>query len=150
MADAAPAIKLVLIHEGGYSNDPSDPGGETKFGIAKRWYPDLDIKNLTVADATEIYLRDYWEFAAVPDQRIANCLMDSSVHQGRATAIRMFQVTAGVSPDGLWGPATALAAPKSRLLEFQLARLLRYVNTVAQNPAELKDLGGWFRRTLDC
>ena len=40
-------IKVVLHHEGGYVNDPQDPGGETNFGIAKRSHPDVDIKNLT-------------------------------------------------------------------------------------------------------
>ena len=41
-------IKITLHHEGGYVHDPKDLGGETNFGIDfKRWYPDLDIKNLT-------------------------------------------------------------------------------------------------------
>ena len=40
-------IEVVLHHEGGYVNDPKDPGGETNFGIAKRSHPDVDIKNLT-------------------------------------------------------------------------------------------------------
>ena len=40
-------IEVVLHHEGGYVNDPDDPGGETNFGIAKRSHPDVDIKNLT-------------------------------------------------------------------------------------------------------
>ena len=39
-------IEIVLEHEGGYVNDPDDAGGETKYGIAKRWYPDVDIKIL--------------------------------------------------------------------------------------------------------
>ena len=39
-------IEVVLEHEGGYVNDPDDAGGETKYGIAKRWYPSVDIKNL--------------------------------------------------------------------------------------------------------
>ena len=39
-------IEVVLEHEGGYVNDPKDPGGETNFGIAKRSHPDVDIKNL--------------------------------------------------------------------------------------------------------
>ena len=39
-------IDLTLEHEGGYVHDPSDLGGETNFGIAKRFYPDVDIKNL--------------------------------------------------------------------------------------------------------
>ena len=36
-------IEVVLEHEGGYVNDPDDPGGETNFGIAKRSHPDVDI-----------------------------------------------------------------------------------------------------------
>ena len=40
-------ISVVLHHEGGYVNDPKDPGGETNYGISKRAYPDVDIKNLT-------------------------------------------------------------------------------------------------------
>jgi len=54
------ALKFVLKWEGGYSNDPNDPGGETKFGISKRSYPNLDIKNLTLEQAKEIYFQNYW------------------------------------------------------------------------------------------
>ena len=53
-------IEVVLEHEGGYVNDPHDAGGETNFGIAKRWYPDVDIKNLTKEQAKKIYHQDYW------------------------------------------------------------------------------------------
>ncbi|MBI5343968.1 MAG: hypothetical protein HZB83_01285, partial [Deltaproteobacteria bacterium] len=44
------AIAFVLRHEGGYANDPRDPGGETNFGISKRAYPMLNIKDLSVED----------------------------------------------------------------------------------------------------
>ena len=53
-------IEQVLEHEGGYVNDPDDPGGETKFGIAKKFNPDVDIKNLTKEGAKEIYRQKYW------------------------------------------------------------------------------------------
>ena len=46
--------------EGGYVNDPKDPGGETKYGISKRSHPNVDIKNLTISDAMVIYEREYW------------------------------------------------------------------------------------------
>ena len=59
------AIPIVLENEGGYVNDPADPGGETKYGISKRSYPALDIKNLTVEQATAIYLRDFWQFGGI-------------------------------------------------------------------------------------
>ena len=54
------AVNFVLKWEGGYSNTPNDPGGETKYGISKRSYPDVDIKNLTLEQAKEIYRRDFW------------------------------------------------------------------------------------------
>jgi len=53
-------IKQVLKNEGGYVNDPDDLGGETKYGITKRRYPDLDIKNLTKDQAIELYHADFW------------------------------------------------------------------------------------------
>ena len=48
-------IEVVLHHEGGYVNDPKDPGGETNFGISKRAYPDVDMKTLTKEGAKDIY-----------------------------------------------------------------------------------------------
>ena len=54
-------IEKVLEHEGGYVNDPKDLGGETKYGITKRFYPDVDIKNLTKEQAKTIYHTDYWK-----------------------------------------------------------------------------------------
>ena len=59
-------IEVVLHHEGGYVNDPKDPGGETNFGIAKRSHPDVDIKNLTKDAAKDIYYEDYWCANKVP------------------------------------------------------------------------------------
>lgn len=54
------AVSFTLKWEGGYSNNPADPGGETNFGISKRSYPMLDIKNLTIEQAKAIYYLDYW------------------------------------------------------------------------------------------
>ena len=54
------AIEFVFKWEGGYINLPGDPGGETKYGISKRSYPTLDIKNLTKEQAKQIYYSDYW------------------------------------------------------------------------------------------
>ena len=38
------ASDWILQTEGGYVNDPADPGGETKYGISKKAYPTVDIK----------------------------------------------------------------------------------------------------------
>lgn len=53
-------VKFVISLEGGYVNDPNDPGGETKYGIAKRYHSKEDIKNLTIERAKEIYKEEYW------------------------------------------------------------------------------------------
>lgn len=50
-----------LRQDGGYTNDPKDPGGETKWGISKRAHPDLDIKNLSLDTAFQIYKSDYYD-----------------------------------------------------------------------------------------
>src|SRR5580704_9612285 len=55
------SLAQVLKSEGGYVNDPSDPGGETNLGISKRAYPDLDIASLTPETVAPIYKRDYWD-----------------------------------------------------------------------------------------
>ena len=60
VSDFDKCLAIVLKFEGGYVDHPSDPGGETKYGISKRSYPNEDIKNLTVQRAGEIYHRDYW------------------------------------------------------------------------------------------
>ena len=49
------AFKITIGHEGGYVNDPDDPGGETNYGISKRSYPDTDIASLTIGRGGKIF-----------------------------------------------------------------------------------------------
>jgi len=75
------SLQFTLKHEGGYVNHPADPGGETKWGISKRAYPDLDIGNLTPLDAANIYAKDYWDASgcdAIPFP-FCTAVFDSSV-----------------------------------------------------------------------
>ncbi|WP_052351548.1 glycoside hydrolase family 108 protein [Deinococcus pimensis] len=77
-------LTLVLGHEGGYVNDPFDPGGETNWGISKRQYPNLNIRALTREDAARIYRRDYWD-AMMCDTLppgLALCTFDTAVNSG--------------------------------------------------------------------
>jgi lysozyme family protein len=55
------SVDVVLADEGGLVNNPSDPGGVTKFGISQRSYPKLDIANLTRDGAIAIYYADFWQ-----------------------------------------------------------------------------------------
>lgn len=81
-------IAFVLKMEAGYVNNPHDAGGETNFGISKRAYPELDIKTLTVVEATEIYRRDYWVKAGCDRLEWPDCLVvfDTAVNMGTAKA----------------------------------------------------------------
>lgn len=103
------AFSRLIDHEGSYVNDPSDPGGETKFGISKRSYPDLDIKNLTIDQAKAIYLRDFWNPLGDAHPAIKFQVFDFAVNSGIQTAIRKLQQAVGVADDGHWGPASSAA-----------------------------------------
>jgi lysozyme family protein len=98
----------LISHEGGYVNDPHDPGGETKFGISKRSYPTLDIASLTLVDAKAIYKRDFWDRAQcdkMPPELAFN-VFDAAVNSGIGQAIRWLQRAVGVADDGVVGPLT--------------------------------------------
>jgi lysozyme family protein len=101
----------LISHEGGYVNDPRDPGGETKYGISKRAYPQVDIKNLTLDAAKAIYKRDYWDRAQcdkLPPQ-LAYLLFDAAVNSGIGQAIRFLQRAVNLADDGVIGPMTLAA-----------------------------------------
>ena len=126
------AVNTTLQYEGGYVNDPNDPGGETNFGISKKAYPNLDIKNLIIDDAKAIYKRDYWyklNLDTLPEG-ISSCVFDSAVNQGTKAASVLLQRAAGVKDDGVIGPMT-LAAVKSKdpmhlIRDFTVQRILMY------------------------
>ena len=86
-------IEITLHHEGGYVHDPKDLGGETNFGIAKRWYPDLDIKNLTEEEAAEIYKKDYWDKYKLDEipENLQHIYFDMVVNMGVRNAGKIIQ-----------------------------------------------------------
>lgn len=142
------AIERVLGNEDGYVNDPNDPGGETKWGISKRSYPDLDIANLTRAQAIAIYNVDFWipaRIAALPDS-VAYQALDFAVNSGIRPAIAALQRAAGAAPDGFVGPVTmaAIAAQTPHdLLVLYLAERLEYITNLKNWPHAGR---GWARR----
>ena len=114
----ARAADRVLADEGGYACNPADPGGDTRFGICKREYPQLDITSLTRAGAIAIYFRDWrrrYDYSDVPDpigaklfylavnigaEHAAHCLLRALRALGRQA-----------DEDGLIGEETRTAAP---------------------------------------
>lgn len=106
------AFEKVIGHEGGYIFDPRDPGGETKFGISKRAYPNEDIKNLTLARAKQIYKSDYWNKCRCDDLpfEVRFDVFDAAVNSGVRQASIWLQRAVGAKPDGVIGNLTIKAA----------------------------------------
>lgn len=146
------AFDLVIKAEGGYVNDPNDPGGETKYGISKRAYPDLDIASLTLQQAKDIYYADYWceiEGDVLPCP-LNIYVFDSAVNQGTKTAIKLLQRALGLPDDGVIGPKT-LAAIKS--MKFPRTVETWFMTHRAVHYASLPNFRmygkGWMHRLFD-
>jgi lysozyme family protein len=106
VTNADRAIDFVLEHEGGYTGPTGllgDPGGETNFGISKRSYPNVDVKNLTRDGAADIYHRDYWNPICGDELhgKVALVLMDYAVNSGTGRAVKALQGILGVRQDAL-------------------------------------------------
>lgn len=153
MSEFAQAIPVILNHEGGYVNDASDPGGETKYGISKRTYPQLDIRNLTEDHAAAIYEKDWWDkygYAAILSQAVATKIFDMAVNMGAKRAHKILQACVGTVADGVLGP-TSFACVNQMAEAVLLPRLreacANYYQSLAQSkPSLLKFLNGWLRR----
>ena len=152
--------------EGGYVNDPTDRGGETKYGISKKSYPNVDIKNLTLAQAQEIYYRDFWKHPRmnldlIPDYAIALELFDTGVNTGSGTARRMLQESLNLMNrngknfpdlvvDGIIGGKTFDAyqqVDKKILLKvLNGLQFMRYTEICLADPAQERFFNGWMQR----
>jgi len=160
------AIAFVLGKEGGYVNDPTDKGGETKYGISDKrdgiadgmtdvdgdGKPDTRIKELTLGQASQIYFRDYWYPSYCPDwpDGISLIVFDSAVQHGVKKAISLLQDAAGVAADGIVGAKTRAAVlaadPEWLLTRYLLRRARYYAEIIKSNPSQAKYLNGWFNR----
>jgi lysozyme family protein len=154
------AIEVVLQKELGYVCDPDDAGGETCFGISKRSYPNVDIKNLTREGASDIYRRDYWQpiYEAIPDQALATKIFELTVHCGIEAGVKMVQRALRglgdpvVSVDGRFGPQTLqavkLVSSRALLAAIRVKQCRHYLDIVGANPSQKRFFVGWIRRAL--
>jgi hypothetical protein len=124
-------MPFIFEWEGGYDNDPDDPGGETKYGIDKRSHPEVDIKNLTREKAQEIYWTDYWVHNRIEGMQspFAEVFFNACVNCGRGRADKL---------------ATASNGSARGFLDTQDAF---YRRLASARPASKKYLKGWLNRT---
>lgn len=149
------AFELLIGHEGGYTDNPEDAGNwtsgargqgickGTKYGISAASYPSLDIKNLTLEQARDIYRRDYWDKTGCPDfpPRLALAMFDAAVNNGVYRAVRWLQGAVGATGDGTYGPQTKAAVERALARDPDDMELISEVH--AQRIFFMANLNDW-------
>ncbi|UYK79607.1 N-acetylmuramidase [Xanthomonas sacchari] len=153
-------LPQLLRFEGGFVDDPNDPGGATNHGITLATFqrcaqtllgqaPTLqNLRALTVQQAATIYQHDYW-------QTLAELVFDFYVNAGDVAISLLQRVlqqlgATGLAVDGEMGPATlaALASADTAQVyaQYRQQRIAYYQRLVAERPADAEFLAGWLRR----
>jgi len=163
MADFEKAIPNVLKWEGGYVNNPADPGGATNRGIILSVFkpyagelgltPDVEgLKQLTEEQAKVIYKRQFWDAMRgdeIKDQQVANIIFDGFVNMGK-NGLKIAQRVMGETIDGKFGLRTisTLNAAAARIFfdSYKDARVMYYKNLAERKPTLQVFLKGWLNR----
>lgn len=166
MANFKLAIPKILIYEGGYVNDPNDPGGETNRGIIDRLdgktdglididgdgIGDVRVIDLTEEQAKQIYKRKFWDVMQGDQflsQDLAAIVFDAYVNTGRI-ALKQLQRIVGVEDDGVIGLETTAKVNSNDLIRtynmYKLVRKQYYKDLTVHKPVLKKYLKGWLNR----
>lgn len=170
------AFSLTIGNEGGYTDDPNDPGGATKFGISLRYLRqeqvidgDLnhngtidaqDVSLLDLKEAWQIYYTDFWlknNYDRITDNALACKAFDICVNMGSSAANKLIQEAinrvAGENiciVDGVFGPSSCLlinTQPADQVLAALKTNAENYYrHLVAINPHLAEYLNGWLAR----
>ena len=132
-------IAKILLHEGGYVNDPDDAGGETKYGITKARYPNLDIKNLTPMQAIAIYKKDFYipmKIEEIDDINLAMQYFDMGVNAGISNAKAILDNSVEVQN----------SEPLRSIVDIYKQLRIEYYTKIATYRNNKKYLAGWINR----
>lgn len=156
------SLKLVLAHEGGYVNNPADPGGETNKGVTKAVYdtyrkrkglPVRSVKLISAAEVEDIYRAQYWDLAGCDDMPLGldYAVFDYAVNSGVSRAAKDLQRVLGTAIDGIIGQSTLQAARAACVADIEgtiaayCERRLRFMKSLKT----WKTFGkGWQRRVM--
>jgi len=174
MAEFKTAFDKTIVTEGGYVNDPDDPGGETYKGVARKihskwpgWtiidmlkrasgFPAiLDTNAELQSEIVSFYEVNFWDKLnadQIESQDVAESIFDFAVNAGIATSATLAQMVVGVKPDGIIGSDSIKAInafnEQHFLAAFTVAKIARYVNIVKKRPTSRKYFYGWVLRAL--
>lgn len=155
------ALKFTLKWEGGYTNDPLDPGGPTNFGIIQSRYdeyrksknlPTQSVKSITISEYTEIYDKYYWD--PIRAQWVSNplglVLFDTAVNLGVGGATARLQASLKVSVTSKWTQAISdkihLSDQFAVALNICNLRIAKRYARVGKAPKQKRFLQGWLNR----
>lgn len=173
MSSFEPAIKVILWHEGGWVDNPADPGGETNFGISmliikregitleqlgiKNWDPGC-LKKMNVNAAIDLYRDLFWNkygYSRFNNQNVATKIFDAAVNMGPGRGHKLAQKAANacgatLTVDGILGPASVLGInacePKAWLTAMAKEMEDYYRNLATARPALAVFLRTWLKR----
>jgi lysozyme family protein len=118
-----PALRLLLRHEGGFVNHPSDPGGMTNLGVTKAVWEahkgapvtEADMRALTPEAVQPVYKARYWDAIqgdALP-YGLDYCIFDCAVNSGPGRAVKLLQYVLYTKVDGVLGKHTLAALQRA-------------------------------------
>ena len=154
------SFSLLIKSEGGYVNDPADPGGETNLGVTKtawsaylgRPIQDGEMKTLTEEVVKPFYKKMYWDKIHGDDlpKGLDYAAFDFAVNAGTGQSAKFIQRAVGAPDDGSIGPATlalvAKADGSTLLNKFTKQKEDFYNGIVEKKPDQAKFLSGWMIR----
>ena len=149
------AFTTLLGHEGGYVNDPQDPGGETRWGVtvavARAHGYVGDMRDFPQTAAKHIYRKAYWDSVRADElpPALRYAVFDAAVNSGPAQGVKWLQRAVGATDDGRIGPQTlamARAAQPDFALRRMLAQRLTFMTDLKNWPRHGR---GWARRVAD-
>lgn len=175
MADFLKAFALTMKAEGGYVNDPQDPGGETYKGIARKMNPgwegwkivdmlkgqkrfpaNLDGYEPLQDKIVAFYQANYWDRICgdgITNQDVAESIFDFAVNAGVGAAVKIAQIASRAECDGVIGPATLSKInsmdPRVFLSFFTLGKIARYVAICEKRKDSRKFFYGWIKRAME-
>ena len=154
----------LIEKEGGYSDDPQDSGGKTKYGISQSSYPNLNILTLTLEDAKNIYFKDFWvayKCEQIKNEDLVSLYFNSCVNMGGRQAVKILQKALNyfslkVNVDGIMGQQTIAAISNLSISEttyfisfYKLELSKYYLSLVNEKSSNIKFLKGWLNRILN-
>lgn len=151
------AVAFTLKHEGGHLTEERakqlrDKGGETKYGISKASYPELDIANLTEEEAVAIYRRDYWERIRGDELPlpVAFAAFDYAVNSGPGMAHRAIRQAVGLPQRGGLTPQVLRRLKSANPVEVTRSVLKYRADHIALLSRQQPQFAsGWQRRVIE-